>query len=182
MTIHWQRTPRWVAFVCAAVLSLGALFASGAQADKGQGNGGNRAVGPTVTAVTPNTGPAAGGTVVTISGTNFSPVAGATSVKFGANPATNVSCTSATTCLATSPAGMNRTDVTVTVNGQNVTVKGTTLEQQPTQTLGGGLNSSLTVALPGGALVPGASVSVQFVLGVQQAGSFRFLVNVEALP
>ena len=89
---------------------------------------------------------------------------------------------------APAPAGtadlraLTSADVSVTVNGQPVTVKGTTLEQQPTQTAGGGLNSSLTVALPGGALGVGASVNVQFVLGVQQAGSFRFLINVEALP
>src|SRR5205085_9147699 len=77
---------------------------------------------------------------------------------------------------------LTSSDVTVTVSGQAVTVKGTTLEQPPTQPAGGGLNSSLTVALPGGTLAPGASVNVQFVLGVQQAGSFRFLINVEALP
>ena len=59
-------------------------------------------------------------------------------------------------------------------------VKGTLLDG-PAQALGGGLNSALVVQLPGGALAPNASINVQFVLGVQQAGSFRFLVNVEAL-
>ncbi|MBI3241383.1 MAG: IPT/TIG domain-containing protein [Chloroflexi bacterium] len=76
---------------------------------------------PTVTAIKPNKGPAAGGTVVTITGTGFSTTAGATGVKFGANVATNVSCTSTTTCKATSPAGTRRTtvDVIVTVGGQS---------------------------------------------------------------
>ena len=52
------------------------------------------------------------------------------------------------------------------------------------QPLGGGLNSSLavgviTVAQP---LAPGANVNVEFRLGVQTNGSFRFFVNIEALP
>ncbi|MDQ1522549.1 MAG: hypothetical protein QOE47_473, partial [Pyrinomonadaceae bacterium] len=45
-----------------------------------------------------------------------------------------------------------------------------------------GLNSSVTVALPGGTLANGASINVRFLLGVMQDGQFRFLVNVEALP
>ena len=65
-----------------------------------------------------------------------------------------------------------------------VTVRGTTLEEPPTQANGGGYNSSLsvgTVTLPT-PLAPGASVNVRFVLGVQQTGNFRFLIIVEALP
>ena len=65
-------------------------------------------------------------------------------------------------------------------SGGTVLVTGTALEQPPTQNLGGGLNSSVVVALSGGARAPNASVNVQFVLGVQAAGRFRFLVNVEA--
>jgi hypothetical protein len=71
-------------------------------------------------------------------------------------------------------------------------VQGTTLDQPPTQTLGGGLNSSLSVTLPGGGLAstsggvcPAGStctVSVQFLLGVNGAGRFRFFVFQEALP
>jgi hypothetical protein len=65
-----------------------------------------------------------------------------------------------------------------------VTVQGTTLEQPPSQPNGGGFNSSLsagtvTLATP---LANGASVNVQFLLGIQQTGLFKFLVNVEALP
>jgi len=68
--------------------------------------------------------------------------------------------------------------------GSVITIEGTTLEQPPAQTIGGGLNSTasattVTLASP---LAPGASVNVQFLLGVQQGGSFRFLLNVEALP
>lgn len=71
--------------------------------------------------------------------------------------------------------------VTLT-NGSTITVKGTLREQAGIQPDGSGLNSSYLVALPGGALAPNASVNVQFVLGVQHAGTFRYFVNIEALP
>jgi len=66
----------------------------------------------------------------------------------------------------------------------NVIVGGTTLETPPAQPLGGGFNSSattstITLAQP---LAPGASINLQFLLGVQTAGSFKFFFNVEALP
>jgi hypothetical protein len=87
---------------------------------------------------------------------------------------------------------INSADITVATSGGNVQVRGLTLEQAPdglggfvlSQPSGGGLNSSLaagtiTVATP---LANGASINVEFKLGVQQAGSFRFFVNIEALP
>ncbi len=61
-----------------------------------------------------------------------------------------------------------------------VTVQGVTLEQPPNQPSGGGYNSTLAVALPQ-ALAPGASVNVNFLLGVQQTGSFQFFFSVEAI-
>lgn len=66
----------------------------------------------------------------------------------------------------------------------NVTVQGTTLEQPPSQPNGGGFNSSMssgtvTLATP---LANGASLDVRFLLGIQQTGSFKFYLNVEALP
>jgi hypothetical protein len=66
----------------------------------------------------------------------------------------------------------------------NVTVQGTTLEQPPSQPNGGGFNSSMsagvvTLATP---IANGASLDVRFLLGIQQTGSFKFYVNVEALP
>ncbi|MFN2529859.1 MAG: hypothetical protein ABR555_01050 [Pyrinomonadaceae bacterium] len=66
----------------------------------------------------------------------------------------------------------------------NVTVQGTTLEQPPSQPNGGGFNSTLsagTVTL-GTPLANGATVDLRFLLGIQQTGSFKFYVNVEALP
>jgi hypothetical protein len=56
---------------------------------------------PTVTDVSPNTGPPAGGTSVTIKGANFTTNA---TVNFGPNPATNVTYVSPTELTATSPA------------------------------------------------------------------------------
>lgn len=67
--------------------------------------------------------------------------------------------------------------------GESVLVEGTTLEQPPVQPLCGGYNSSLSadtirLARP---LPPGASVNVQFLLGVVKEGAFRFVVSAEAL-
>ncbi len=69
---------------------------------------------PVVTSISPASGPPAGGTSVAIAGANFAP--GATTVSFGANAATGVSCASATSCVATSPAGSGTVDVTVTTS------------------------------------------------------------------
>ncbi len=65
---------------------------------------------PTITAVSPSSGPTTGGTPVTIYGTDF--VAGS-SVDFGATPATSASVTSPTTITAVSPPGAGVVNVTV---------------------------------------------------------------------
>jgi hypothetical protein len=57
-----------------------------------------------------------------------------------------------------------------------------TLEQPPAQGAGGGVNSTVTAVPPGGAIGPGGSINIQFTLGVQQTGTFRFFIIVEALP
>jgi hypothetical protein len=66
----------------------------------------------------------------------------------------------------------------------NITVQGTTLEQPPSQPNGGGFGSTLssgtvTLATP---LANGATLDFRFLLGIQQTGTFKFYVNVEALP
>ena len=66
----------------------------------------------------------------------------------------------------------------------NITTQGTTLEQPPSQPNGGGFNSSMssgtvTLATP---LANGATLDLRFLLGIQQTGSFKFYINVEALP
>ena len=73
------------------------------------------AVAPTVTSVSPNSGPTAGGTSVTITGTNLT---GATSVTFGGASATNVVVTNSTTITAKTPAhAAGAVTVTVTTSG-----------------------------------------------------------------
>jgi hypothetical protein len=67
----------------------------------------------------------------------------------------------------------------ITVNSQPV--EGTLVEEPATQAIGGGLNTSWSVALPG-PLAPNATINVQYVVGVQTGGSFSIFINVEALP
>jgi len=81
----------------------------------------------------------------------------------------------AATCLASN--GVATTPCTVNVEG-------TTLEQPPSQPNGGGFNSTLsagTVTL-GTPLANGASINLHFLLGIQQTGTFKFFINIEALP
>jgi hypothetical protein len=98
-----------------------------------------------------------------------------------------------TTLNTPAPAGtadLRLVDSTDTIRGA-FTIRGTQIEL-PMQPLGGGLNSSATVVLPdggltstsGGACPAGATCSfdVQFTLGVQAQGAFRFIVNIESLP
>ncbi len=73
---------------------------------------------PTITGISPNNGPTAGGTVVTITGSGFNIAPGATQIFFGANQGVTPSCSSVTSCTATSPAGSGTVDVRVNVNGE----------------------------------------------------------------
>ncbi|MBN9321677.1 MAG: IPTL-CTERM sorting domain-containing protein [Delftia acidovorans] len=69
---------------------------------------------PTVTSISPTSGPQAGGTTVTLTGTNLS---GATAVTFGATAATGFTVNSATQITATAPAGTGTVDVRITTVG-----------------------------------------------------------------
>src|SRR5262249_22125646 len=66
----------------------------------------------------------------------------------------------------------------------SLTLRGTTVEQPPSQTSGGGYNTSLSVASvsTGTPLANNADVSVRFLLGVQQAGVGRFCAIPETVP
>lgn len=80
---------------------------------------------------------------------------------------------------------ISSTDMLVArTTGSIVMVNGTTLETPPAQINGGGWNSTLsandiTLSSP---LQPNQGYSLQFMLGVQQSGAFRFFIIVEALP
>lgn len=79
------------------------------------------------------------------------------------------------TCLASN--GVSTTPCTVNVQG-------TTLEQPPSQPNGGGFNSTMssgTVTL-GTPLANGSSINIRMLFGIQQTGSFKFYLNIEALP
>jgi hypothetical protein len=69
-----------------------------------------------------------------------------------------------------------------TVNSQVVPVLGVRLEEPPEQPAGGGYNASLsadtiTFATP---LPDGLSINVEFKLGIERTGPFRFILNIEA--
>ena len=95
-----------------------------------------------------------------------------------------VACPDPNNCTQADLRALSSPDIQVTrIDGSSVDVRGLTLETPPAQSSGGGLNSSLlvgsiTMEQP---LAPGASISVQFLLGVVERGPFSFLVNVEAL-
>jgi hypothetical protein len=79
---------------------------------------------PTVTRLSPESGPVAGGTTVTITGSGFLPGSG-TSFSFGKLAASSVSCSSTTTCTAVSPAASKPSSVIVsaTVNSKRSKTK-----------------------------------------------------------
>lgn len=95
--------------------------------------------------------------------------------------------------------------------GGTVNIEGTVLDQPPSQPNGGGFNTSMSVSsvnptLVGGGkgkrgtvkapvrplddlvfeldapLANGATINIQFLLGIQQTGTFKYYMNVEALP
>ncbi|MFL6257243.1 MAG: hypothetical protein ACJ74T_19720 [Pyrinomonadaceae bacterium] len=68
--------------------------------------------------------------------------------------------------------------------GNTCTVQQTTLETPPAQPNGGGFNSTLSAGSVtlGTPIAPGGQLNVQFLLGIQQTGTFRFFVNIEVLP
>jgi hypothetical protein len=69
---------------------------------------------PTVTGISPSSGPAAGGTLVTITGHGFT---GATAVDVGTTAATGIVVVNDTTITADSPAGTGIANVTVVTTG-----------------------------------------------------------------
>ena len=77
--------------------------------------------GPTITTMTPNTGPTAGGQSVTIDGTALS---GAMSVTFGGNPATIDSNTATQIIVTTSAGTAGAVEVVVTTPGGSDTATG----------------------------------------------------------
>jgi phospholipase C len=74
---------------------------------------------PTISSVTPASGPAAGGTTVTVKGTGFATGTSATAFRFATTIASAVECAAITTCTVTVPAHKAGTvDVKAVVGGQ----------------------------------------------------------------
>jgi YVTN family beta-propeller protein len=156
----------------------------------------NIASAPTVTGISPTSGPAVGGTAVTITGTNFT---GATSVSFGGMAASFI-VNSATSITATSPVGTGAVDVVVTNSSASATGAADRFTYIPTLTLSSaplpaataetaysqtltasGGTTPYTYAVSAGALPAGMSLNPT--TGVLSgtptaAGSFNFTVTV----
>jgi hypothetical protein len=117
---------------------------------------------PTVTGVSPKSGPLAGGTSVTITGTGF---ANPATVLFGGLPAA-VTTLSAGKITATSPAGTGMVNVTVTTPGGTSAMSAAdrfTYLAAPTVTgvspSAGKTSGGTTVTISGSGFVTGATVS-----------------------
>jgi len=86
-------------------------------------------------------------------------------------------------------AGVNDAATCLASNGVATTpcvinIQGTTLETPPSQPNGGAFGSTFsagTITL-GTPLANGASINLRFLMGIQQTGTFKFFINVEALP
>lgn len=76
------------------------------------------------------------------------------------------------------------TSLSAAGGGGNVTVRGTTLDQAPSQPNGGGFNSTMSVPFVTAAtpLAAGASINVRFLFGLQQNGRYRVALSTETLP
>jgi hypothetical protein len=122
------------------------------------------AAAPTVSAVSPTSGPAAGGTAVTITGTGF--VSGAT-VSIGGSTATSVVFSSSTSLTATTPAHAAGLVNAVVTNPDTQSGSGTnlfTFVAAPTVSAvspsGGALAGGTTVTISGTGFVSGVTVSI----------------------
>ncbi|MCI0341791.1 MAG: IPT/TIG domain-containing protein [Planctomycetales bacterium] len=116
------------------------------------GSGYTYVTGPSISSVSPNSGPAAGGTLVTITGTNF---AGGATVTVGGSAATTVTVASTTTITCVTPAGaVGSASVTVTNPGPQAT----TLANGFTYL--GGVPTIATVAPASGPLAGGTLVTI----------------------
>jgi hypothetical protein len=84
--------------------------------------------------------------------------------------------------LLNAPDSLGANAITLSDTVTTKDVFGTTLEEPPTQALGGGLNSTLQVngITPATPLTPGSSINVQVRFGVEGIGNYEFRALLEA--
>jgi hypothetical protein len=124
------------------------------------------AIAPTITTVTPTTGPMAGGTTITVTGTNFTPT---TTVTVGGISATSVVVSNATTLTALTPAyvsGSLTKDITINNGNSNATLSSSFTYIAPAPTLisiaptSGPTSGGTSITLTGTAFTPGTTVTI----------------------
>ncbi len=122
---------------------------------------------PTISTITPSSGPTSGGTTVVITGTGFSGVSGVTGVRFGTMAALTYTVTSTTKITATSPAGSGVVTVTVTTGGKRATKTAaftyhasTTTTTTTTPPAGGATTPTTAPGATNGTTAPGATGSL----------------------
>jgi heme/copper-type cytochrome/quinol oxidase subunit 2 len=135
--------------------------------------------GPTVTGVSPNSGPTTGGTPVTISGTNFQ--SGAT-VTFGAFAATDVVVVSSTSITARTPLGPATEQLAVDVSVTNPdstkgTATGAFIYSVPALAV---ISITPNTALPAGAI--GAAATAVTIYGAGFTTALASSVTVGGVP
>ncbi len=121
---------------------------------------------PTVTDISPSSGPARGGTPVTITGSGFT---GATTVDFGIGNAATFTANNDTTLIATSPPGTGTVDITVTTFNGSSTPSATNffsylaapIITSITPATGTNTTSVSITTLTGTGFTPGASVVIE---------------------
>ncbi|MBN9082827.1 MAG: hypothetical protein BGP04_01380 [Rhizobiales bacterium 62-17] len=121
--------------------------------------------GPTVTSISPTSGPTGGGTSVVITGTNF---VGVTAVRFGATNATGFTVVSPTQISATAPAGAAGTvDVTVTAGGSTSATSAADRYTYVTPTS----PPTISIAFGTGSIPVGGSTSLSFTINNPNAAA-----------
>jgi GH25 family lysozyme M1 (1,4-beta-N-acetylmuramidase) len=122
---------------------------------------------PTVTSISPASGPTSGGTGVTITGSNFT---GATAVQFGSVNAASFTFDNDSSITATSPAESGTVDVTVTTpSGTSATSSADQFTYQvPTYTINVSASPSAGGTVSGGGTFPAGSM--QTVIATANSG------------
>ncbi|MBL9132848.1 MAG: cadherin-like beta sandwich domain-containing protein, partial [Verrucomicrobiaceae bacterium] len=137
---------------------------------------------PTITSVSPASGPIAGGTTVVITGTGFT---GATAVNFGTTPATGFTVNSPTQITATLPAGTGGIfDISVVTGTGTATGSGLFYYFTTTGGTPAVAASKVDIFTPNGAgkVLPGAPIQYRTLIANTGAGDATTVDFADAIP